>query len=196
MRWRIGCCSPALARWAPNIRAAAVSSASTPSAVILAAGAAGSPHQLGVPLCAPSPQGRAALRRRRPRPPGPRRYSGPPCAARGRQDIAGSLSGARHLRRQRCEDIERDLARPAVCRRGAALSLRRQRHADLYRLAVAASVKVLEESATPDIQCLLASGSFAPGPIRRLDDKPGMTAGIWQMPAVARLCRSPLEPAR
>src|SRR5499427_1494803 len=33
---------------------------------------------------------------------------------------------------------------------------------------VCASIKVLEESATPDVQCLLASGSFAPGPIRRL----------------------------
>jgi choline dehydrogenase len=51
---------------------------------------------------------------------------------------------------------------------------------------VAASVKVLEESATPDTQCLLASGSFAPGPIRRLDDKPGMTAGIWQMRPLSR----------
>jgi choline dehydrogenase len=46
---------------------------------------------------------------------------------------------------------------------------------------VAASVKVLEESATPDVQILLANGSFAPGPIRRLDDKPGMTGGMWQM---------------
>jgi choline dehydrogenase len=51
---------------------------------------------------------------------------------------------------------------------------------------VAASVRVLDESATPDIQCLLASGSFAPGPIRRLDDKPGMTAGIWQMRPLSR----------
>jgi choline dehydrogenase len=51
---------------------------------------------------------------------------------------------------------------------------------------VAASLKVLEESATPDIQCLLASGSFAPGPIRRLDDKPGMTAGVWQMRPLSR----------
>ena len=51
---------------------------------------------------------------------------------------------------------------------------------------VAASVKVLEESATPDIQCLLASGSFAPGPVRRLDDTPGMTAGTWQMRPLSR----------
>ncbi|MGC2411719.1 MAG: GMC family oxidoreductase N-terminal domain-containing protein [Stellaceae bacterium] len=46
---------------------------------------------------------------------------------------------------------------------------------------VAASVKVLQESATPDVQILFANGSFAPGPIRRLDDKPGMTGGMWQM---------------
>src|SRR5579863_9727243 len=46
---------------------------------------------------------------------------------------------------------------------------------------VTASVKVLEEAATPDVQILFANGSFAPGPIRRLDDKPGMTGGMWQM---------------
>jgi choline dehydrogenase len=46
---------------------------------------------------------------------------------------------------------------------------------------VCASVKVLEESATPDVQILFANGSFAPGPIRRLDVKPGMTGGMWQM---------------
>jgi choline dehydrogenase len=46
---------------------------------------------------------------------------------------------------------------------------------------VAASVKVLEESATPDTQILFANASFAPGPIRRLDTKPGMTGGMWQM---------------
>jgi choline dehydrogenase len=51
---------------------------------------------------------------------------------------------------------------------------------------VAASVKVLGESATPDVQCLLASGSFAPGPVRRLDDTPGMTAGMWQMRPLSR----------
>jgi choline dehydrogenase len=51
---------------------------------------------------------------------------------------------------------------------------------------VCASVKVLEESATPDVQCLLASGSFAPGPVRRLDDTPGMTGGMWQMRPLSR----------
>jgi choline dehydrogenase len=51
---------------------------------------------------------------------------------------------------------------------------------------VAASVKVLEESATPDVQILLANASFAPGPIRRLADKPGMTGGMWQMRPLSR----------
>ena len=51
---------------------------------------------------------------------------------------------------------------------------------------VCASVKVLPESATPDVQCLFSPGSFAPGPIRRLDDKPGMTVGMWQMRPLSR----------
>ncbi|HVB18503.1 MAG TPA: GMC family oxidoreductase N-terminal domain-containing protein [Stellaceae bacterium] len=51
---------------------------------------------------------------------------------------------------------------------------------------VCASVKVLEESATPDVQILFANASFAPGPIRRLDTKPGMTGGMWQMRPLSR----------
>ena len=51
---------------------------------------------------------------------------------------------------------------------------------------VAASVKVLEEAATPDVQILFANASFAPGPIRRLADKPGMTGGMWQMRPLSR----------
>jgi choline dehydrogenase len=46
---------------------------------------------------------------------------------------------------------------------------------------VAASVQVLAESASPDVQCLFAHGSYAPGGGRRLDDKPGITCGMWQM---------------
>jgi len=46
---------------------------------------------------------------------------------------------------------------------------------------LAASVKVLPESATPDLQALFASASYAPGPKRVLDTKPGMTSGVWQM---------------
>jgi choline dehydrogenase len=51
---------------------------------------------------------------------------------------------------------------------------------------VAASVKVLPESATPDVQALFASASYAPGPKRRLADKPGMTGGMWQMRPLSR----------
>jgi choline dehydrogenase-like flavoprotein len=51
---------------------------------------------------------------------------------------------------------------------------------------VAASVKVLPESATPDVQALFASASYAPGPKRRLADTPGMTGGMWQMRPLSR----------
>jgi choline dehydrogenase len=51
---------------------------------------------------------------------------------------------------------------------------------------VAASVKVLPESATPDVQALFASASYAPGPTRRLADTPGMTGGMWQMRPLSR----------
>ena len=50
----------------------------------------------------------------------------------------------------------------------------------------AASVKVLEESATPDVQCSFAPGSFKDGQIGELDDFPGMTAGAWQMRPLSR----------
>ncbi len=58
----------------------------------------------------------------------------------------------------------------------------------------AASVKVLEESATPDVQCVFAPASYKPGLIRRLDDRPGITGGPWQMRPLSRgyvLVRSP-----
>ena len=58
----------------------------------------------------------------------------------------------------------------------------------------AASVKVLEESATPDVQCVFAPASYKPGLIRKLDDKPGITGGPWQMRPLSRgyvLARSP-----
>ena len=51
---------------------------------------------------------------------------------------------------------------------------------------VAASVKVLEESATPDVQVLFANASYAPGATRVLDYVPGMTAGMWQMRPLSR----------
>ena len=58
----------------------------------------------------------------------------------------------------------------------------------------AASVKVLEESATPDVQCVFAPASYKPGLIRKLDDTPGITGGAWQMRPLSRgyvLVRSP-----
>jgi choline dehydrogenase len=50
----------------------------------------------------------------------------------------------------------------------------------------AASVKVLEESATPDVQSVFAPASYKPGLIRKLDDKPGFTGGPWQMRPLSR----------
>jgi choline dehydrogenase len=50
----------------------------------------------------------------------------------------------------------------------------------------AASVKVLEESATPDMQISIAPGSFKDGQIGELDDFPGITAGAWQMRPLSR----------
>ncbi len=58
----------------------------------------------------------------------------------------------------------------------------------------AASVKVLEESATPDVQCVFAPASYKPGLIRKLDERPGITGGPWQMRPLSRgyvLVRSP-----
>ncbi|MFZ2007848.1 MAG: GMC family oxidoreductase N-terminal domain-containing protein [Stellaceae bacterium] len=50
----------------------------------------------------------------------------------------------------------------------------------------AASVKVLPESATPDVQCVFAPASYKPGLIRKLDDRPGITGGPWQMRPLSR----------
>ena len=51
---------------------------------------------------------------------------------------------------------------------------------------VAASAKVLEESATPDMQCTFAPGSFKDGQMGQLDDTPGLSAGAWQMRPLSR----------
>jgi choline dehydrogenase len=53
---------------------------------------------------------------------------------------------------------------------------------------VAASVKVLEESATPDLQCTFAPGSFKGGQIGELEETPGLSAGAWQMRPLSRGC--------
>src|SRR5437762_2683897 len=58
----------------------------------------------------------------------------------------------------------------------------------------AASVTILEESATPDVQCVFAPASYKPGLVRKLDDKRGITGGAWQMRPLSRghvLARTP-----
>jgi choline dehydrogenase len=50
----------------------------------------------------------------------------------------------------------------------------------------AASVTVLPESATPDIQCSFAPGSFVNGTVGQLEREPGITAGMWQMRPLSR----------
>jgi choline dehydrogenase len=51
---------------------------------------------------------------------------------------------------------------------------------------VAASVKVLESSATPDMQVTFAPGSFKNGQIGELETEPGLSAGAWQMRPLSR----------
>jgi choline dehydrogenase len=51
---------------------------------------------------------------------------------------------------------------------------------------VAASVKVLETSATPDMQITFVPGSFKGGVIGELERAPGMSAGAWQMRPLSR----------
>jgi choline dehydrogenase-like flavoprotein len=51
---------------------------------------------------------------------------------------------------------------------------------------VAASAKVLAESATPDVQCTFAPGSFKNGQIGELEETPGLSAGAWQMRPLSR----------
>jgi len=50
-------------------------------------------------------------------------------------------------------------------------------------------VKVLEESAIPDVQCTFALGSFKNDQIGELEDTPGLSAGAWQM----RPCRAAMS---
>ncbi|MGE0259566.1 MAG: GMC family oxidoreductase [Alphaproteobacteria bacterium] len=51
---------------------------------------------------------------------------------------------------------------------------------------VAASVKILPESATPDVQISFAPGSFKDGQIGQLEAEPGLTGGPWQMRPLSR----------
>ena len=91
--------------------------------VILSAGAIGSPHILQFSGVG-DPDHLDARRR-----------SGPPCAAGGRQEFSGSLHRAGRLLGHRRRDAQRKGARAALCRRGTALRVHRQRHADLCLVA-------------------------------------------------------------
>ncbi len=51
---------------------------------------------------------------------------------------------------------------------------------------VAASVKVLESSATSDMQITFAPGSFKNGQVGELEETPGVSAGAWQMRPLSR----------
>jgi choline dehydrogenase len=51
---------------------------------------------------------------------------------------------------------------------------------------VAASVRVLEELASPDVQVTFALGSFKGGQIGELEETPGLSAGAWQMRPLSR----------
>jgi choline dehydrogenase len=51
---------------------------------------------------------------------------------------------------------------------------------------VAASIRVLETSATPDMQVTFAPGSFKGGQIGALERTPGLSAGAWQMRPLSR----------
>src|SRR5690348_15400897 len=51
---------------------------------------------------------------------------------------------------------------------------------------IAASVKILPESATPDVQISFAPGSFKDGQIGQLEEEPGLTGGPWQMRPLSR----------
>ena len=51
---------------------------------------------------------------------------------------------------------------------------------------VAASVKVLESSATPDMQVTFAPGSLKDGQMGELERTPGLSAGAWQMRPLSR----------
>jgi choline dehydrogenase len=46
---------------------------------------------------------------------------------------------------------------------------------------VAASAKILEEAASPDVQVTFVPGNFKGGQIGELEDAPGLSAGAWQM---------------
>ncbi len=155
-------------------RGGAVEHADAGREVILAAGAIGSPHILQLSgVGAPEHLSRVGI---------PVRHA---LAGVGRnmQDhyiarISYKVSGAQTVNeRSRGVALAGEIVRYLVTGKGMLT----------YSASLAAaSVKVLEESATPDVQCSIAPGSFKDGQIGALDDFPGITAGAWQMRPLSR----------
>ena len=84
-------------------------------------------------------------------------------------------------------DRQRAVARPAARRRGHALAVHRQGHADLQPLAR----RRLGQGAggirrPPTCRVTFAPGSFKDGQIGELEETPGLSAGAWQMRPLSR----------
>ena len=142
--------------------------------VILSAGAIGSPHILQLSgVGAPPHLDRVGIRVHHPL----------PGVGRNMQDhyiarISYPVSGAQTVNeRSRGLPLAGEILRYLVSGKGMLT----------YSASLAAaSVKVLEELATPDVQCSIAPGSFKDGQIGALDEFPGITAGAWQMRPLSR----------
>jgi choline dehydrogenase len=61
-----------------------------------------------------------------------------------------------------------------------------QGHATYSPSIVAASVKLLEESATPNVQVTFAPGSFRGGQTGEFEETPGLGADAWRMRPLSR----------
>ena len=155
-------------------RGGAVERADAAREVILSGGAIGSPHVLQLSgVGDPEHLGRIGV---------PVRAR----AAGGRQELAGPLPRPRQLPESpaRRPPTRKSRGLPFV---GEVLRYLFTGKGMLTYSAslVAASVKVLEESATPDVQMLLRTGSFRTAD-RRARRQPGMTGGMWQMRPLSR----------
>ena len=182
-RWCIACCSTAGARSGSNFRAqAGPERVDAACEVILSAGAIGSPHLLqlsGVGWPEVLQKAGIAVQHAL------------PGVGRNFQD--------HYIARMSC--YVRDLETLNERARGLGFANEIMRYfvqgkgmMTFGASLCAASVKVLPESATPDVQCVFAPASYKPGLIRKLDERPGITGGPWQMRPLSRgyvLVRTP-----
>jgi hypothetical protein len=106
--------------------------------------------------------------------------------ARRRQKHAGPLCRARLLSGRRRPGRERALARLPLAGEVMRWLFTGKGMLTYSPSIIAASVKVLEESATPDMQCTFAPGSFKGGQIGEFEETPGLSAGAWQMRPLSR----------